>query len=228
MGEVADLVELGAVQAEAGEGNRELFRRVRWFAAHESGRASPGVGDLDEIAELADRMVRRLVRGFMEPDRLDERIGEIPGLRNQSADFAVVDSEHGALGGDRRLPGASSPLDVADRRLVDPLVHQDATDVVEKRGGEDLGRERTAKDAAKTGKLPENLLDAFCEVANILAGVLCANGALHVRWTDVAPSLAGLSADDKALIAKPFARVDATIDVDSYGSGKLTIVTAKR
>jgi hypothetical protein len=85
-----------------------------------------------------------------------------------------------------------------------------------------------AADAAKSGKLPDNLLDAFSEVANILAGVLCANGALHVRWTTLAKSQAELSADDKALLAKPTARLDVTVEVEGFGAGKLTIVTAKR
>ncbi|MEZ4331009.1 MAG: hypothetical protein R3F35_04620 [Myxococcota bacterium] len=85
-----------------------------------------------------------------------------------------------------------------------------------------------AEDAAKAGKLPDNLLDAFSEVANILAGVLCVDGALHVRWTTVAQSQAELSADDKALLAKPASRLDVTVEIEGFGAGKLSIVTAKR
>lgn len=89
----------------------------------------------------------------------------------------------------------------------------------------------TAEEAVKAGKLPENLLDAFREVANILAGILCADGSPHVRWTNVATSQAELTAEDKALLAKPANRLDVTVEVEGYGGGgggKLTFVTAKR
>jgi hypothetical protein len=84
-----------------------------------------------------------------------------------------------------------------------------------------------AQDCAKEGKLSPNLTDAFREVANILAGVLCVNGAPHVRWTEVSSDLAGLAADAKAVVAKPCDRVDVRVAVDGYGGGNLTILTAK-
>lgn len=84
-----------------------------------------------------------------------------------------------------------------------------------------------AQDCAKEGKLSANLLDAFREVANVLAGVLCVNGAPHVRWTSVAVDAAGIEADAKGVIAKPCDRVDCQLEVDGYGAGNLTILTAK-
>lgn len=84
-----------------------------------------------------------------------------------------------------------------------------------------------AQDCVKEGKLSPTLLDAFREVANVLAGVLCVNGAPHVRWTDVATNLAELASDAKAVAAKPFERVDVRVEIDGYGGGSLTILTAK-
>ncbi|MEZ4282478.1 MAG: hypothetical protein R3F21_22970 [Myxococcota bacterium] len=84
-----------------------------------------------------------------------------------------------------------------------------------------------AQDCVKEGKLNANLTDAFREVANILAGVLCVNGAPHVRWTEVTPNLAGLAADAKAVVAKPCDRFDVRVEIDGYGGGQLTILTAK-
>ena len=84
-----------------------------------------------------------------------------------------------------------------------------------------------AQDCVKEGKLSANLTDAFREVANILAGVLCVNGAPHVRWTEVATTLGALPADAKAVLAKPCDRVDFRVEVEGYGGGQLTVFTAK-
>ena len=84
-----------------------------------------------------------------------------------------------------------------------------------------------AQDAAKEGDLGPNLTDAFCEVVNILAGVLCVDGAPHVRWVDIAKGLGTVAADAKAVLAKPCDRLDVVVDIEGYGSGKLSILTAK-
>ena len=84
-----------------------------------------------------------------------------------------------------------------------------------------------AQDAAKEGDLGANLTGAFCEVVNILAGGLCVDGAPHVRWVDIAKGLATVPADAKAVLAKPCERIDVLVEIDGYGAGKLTILTAK-
>lgn len=88
----------------------------------------------------------------------------------------------------------------------------------------------SAQDDVKSGKLSPTLVDAFREVANILAGVLCVDGAPHVRWTDVVAGLAAMPADAKAVVAKPCERIDVHVEVEGYGGGgggNLTILTAK-
>ncbi|MBY0400039.1 hypothetical protein K2X89_07065 [Myxococcota bacterium] len=87
-----------------------------------------------------------------------------------------------------------------------------------------------AQDDVKAGKLSPNLSDAFNEVANILAGVLCVDGAPHVRWTDVSVGLAAIPADVKAVVAKPVERIDVQVAVEGYGGGGggcLSVLTAK-
>jgi hypothetical protein len=70
-----------------------------------------------------------------------------------------------------------------------------------------------AEDSIKEGKLSPILRDAFHEVANIIAGVLCVDGAPHVRWVGVEPTLAGLPADAKAIVAKPCERLDVRVEI---------------
>lgn len=84
-----------------------------------------------------------------------------------------------------------------------------------------------AEDAVKAGALTGPQMDAFREVSNVLAGILCLNAAPHVRWADVTPSLAALPADAKAIAAKPFERADFRVDIDGYGGGNLSILTTK-
>jgi hypothetical protein len=48
-----------------------------------------------------------------------------------------------------------------------------------------------------------------------------------VRWVGVEPTLAGLPADAKAIVAKPCERLDVRVEIDGYGGGQLTLLTAK-
>lgn len=45
--------------------------------------------------------------------------------------------------------------------------------------------------------------------------------------TSAAPNLAGLAAELKAVFAKPCDRFDVRVEIDGYGGGQLTILTAK-
>lgn len=82
-----------------------------------------------------------------------------------------------------------------------------------------------AQEAAKEGDLGDNLTDAFSEVANIMAGLLCIDGAPHVRWVSIQKTLGDLEDDSKATVENPCRRID--IDIDGYGAGKLTILTTE-
>ena len=83
-----------------------------------------------------------------------------------------------------------------------------------------------AEEAVKEGELGANLIDAYSEVANIMAGLLCADGYPHVRWVSVAKSLDALTDDDKAIVAGPKQRIDVEIEIEGYGGGKMTILSA--
>ena len=81
-----------------------------------------------------------------------------------------------------------------------------------------------AEDAVKEGDLGTNLTDAYSEVANIMAGLLCADGSPHVRWTNIAANLGALTDADKAILSSPANRVDVEVDVDGYCGGKMTLL----
>jgi len=83
-----------------------------------------------------------------------------------------------------------------------------------------------AEDAIKQNSLDENLIDAYSEVANILAGLLCDDATPHVRWTDLETSTARLTEGDKTILEEPCQRIDLNIELDDCGSGRLTIYTA--
>ena len=83
-----------------------------------------------------------------------------------------------------------------------------------------------AEEAVKEGELGANLVDAYSEVANIMAGLLCSDGYPHVRWISIARSLDALTDDDKAVVANPKKRIDVQIQIEGYGGGKMTILSA--
>ena len=57
--------------------------------------------------------------------------------------------------------------------------------------------------ATERGALDEVLTDASCEVANVLATLLCGDDSPHVRWAELATSESELTVDDKDLLASP-------------------------
>ena len=84
----------------------------------------------------------------------------------------------------------------------------------------------TAKEEINSGELGEDLLDAYYEVANIMAALLCADGSPHVRLLGIDD--AGMPFESAVLstIKDPCRRIDIQVAVDEYGSGALTILTA--
>ncbi|MGB0618656.1 MAG: hypothetical protein ACPGVZ_04235 [Myxococcota bacterium] len=81
--------------------------------------------------------------------------------------------------------------------------------------------------ATERGALDEDLTDAWSEVANVLAALLCADDSPHVRWTELATSESELTVDDKDLLAAPCDRIDVEIEVEAYGAGLMTLLTAR-
>jgi len=82
-----------------------------------------------------------------------------------------------------------------------------------------------AEEAIKDGDLGENLTDAYCEVANIMASLLCKDGYPHVRWVSIEKSIDALSESDKAILASPSERIDIEVEFEGYGGGKMSIIT---
>jgi len=85
----------------------------------------------------------------------------------------------------------------------------------------------TAKEDIEAGALSEDLLDAYYEVANIMAALLCADGAPHVRLIGIDD--AGMPFEQRVLatIQDPCRRLDFNLEVDDYGTGAMTILTAR-
>ncbi|MCP5056705.1 MAG: hypothetical protein GY937_08255 [bacterium] len=81
-----------------------------------------------------------------------------------------------------------------------------------------------AEGAVKNGKLDQNLTDAYREVANIMAALLCGDGFPHVRSTSVEETLDSLSDEESAILKKPASRIDVEVEFEGYGGGKMTIV----
>lgn len=79
-----------------------------------------------------------------------------------------------------------------------------------------------AEEASKEGDLGDNLTDAHCEAANIMAALLCADGAPHVRWTTMAKTHDALTDADKAVLENSVSRID--VEFEGYGGGKMTLV----
>lgn len=84
-----------------------------------------------------------------------------------------------------------------------------------------------AQEEIDSGELGEDLLDAYYEVANIMAALLCADGTPHVRLLGI--DVAGMPYESAVLatIKDPGHRIDIQVDVDNYGSGVLTLLTAR-
>jgi hypothetical protein len=80
-----------------------------------------------------------------------------------------------------------------------------------------------AADAVKTGKLPDEMLDNLREVLNILASLF---GGTHVRFRELLPPSAALSAPVAAVLARPVGRLDIELTVAGYAGGRLSLLLA--
>jgi hypothetical protein len=80
-------------------------------------------------------------------------------------------------------------------------------------------------DIEKSGELPENLLDNYNEVVNILSSVMNQTEAVHLRLkqTFQFPD-EELPKDLWAVVEAPSNRRDFDLTVEGYGSGKLSIL----
>ena len=83
----------------------------------------------------------------------------------------------------------------------------------------------TAKEEIEADELGEDLLDAYYEVANIMAALLCADGSPHVRLIGIDEAGMPFEPAVLATIKDPCRRIDIQLDVSEYGSGALTLLT---
>lgn len=81
--------------------------------------------------------------------------------------------------------------------------------------------------AAKEESLEDDLLDAYGEVVNIMAALFCADGAPHVRLATVNECDPSLRNDFLSTLVEPNVRINLAIEVEDYGSGRLTVQTRR-
>ena len=87
--------------------------------------------------------------------------------------------------------------------------------------------EPAALEAIKNEILDGDLLDAYREVVNIMAGLLCKDGAPHVRLDTINTCNPALREEFLSTLEEPETRLDISVDIDGYGKGLITIWTAQ-
>lgn len=87
--------------------------------------------------------------------------------------------------------------------------------------------EPTALESIENKVLDGDLLDAYREVVNIMAGLLCKDGAPHVRLGTVNTCDPSLREEFLSTLEEPETRLDIAVDIEGYGNGLITIWTAK-
>ena len=82
-----------------------------------------------------------------------------------------------------------------------------------------------AKDAIKTKKLEQAMLDNLYEVMNILSTLLMNEHTPHLKLATLYPDFGKLPADAKAMLGAVKGRVDFNVGVPRYGAGILSLLT---
>ena len=86
----------------------------------------------------------------------------------------------------------------------------------------------TIQEVVETGALDEDLLEGYQEVADGMAALLCADGAPAVRLIGI--DGAGKDHEPAVLrtIQDPCVRMDVQLEVEEYGTGRLTLLTVRQ
>lgn len=82
------------------------------------------------------------------------------------------------------------------------------------------------EEVLESGTLDESLVEAYGEVANIMASLICEDGAPHMRLADVATIGEPLTDADKSILENPCRRVDVEVEIEAYGRGRLSLLSA--
>lgn len=80
------------------------------------------------------------------------------------------------------------------------------------------------EEMAKSGE-DSDLLEAYGEVSNVLAGTLCRDAFAHVRLLSIDEAPEAIQAAADAIGDTTDGRLDCTVDLGDYGSGRLSLVT---
>lgn len=86
----------------------------------------------------------------------------------------------------------------------------------------------TIQEVVDAGALDEDLLEGYHEVANIMAALLCADGAPHVRLIGIDEAGKDFEAAVLRTIQDPCVRMDVQLEVEEYGTGRLTLLTVRQ
>ena len=81
-----------------------------------------------------------------------------------------------------------------------------------------------AKDAIKTKKLEQTMLDNLYEVMNIISTMLMNEHTPHLKLATLYPDLGKIPADAKAMLGAVKGHVDFNVSVPRYGNGSLSLL----
>ena len=149
---------------------------------------------------------------------------------------AEVSTLLGDLLGKRVTAKPATPVKAIDPgyagRLVDPtgtlrgITFSDRAFAAYSGAGLAMIPRGVADDAIKKGQVPPNLLENHDEVVNIATALI--NGAnqnvVHVKLGGTIPTGPTMAPELKALMTKPAARADFVVDIDGYGSCRLSFL----
>ncbi|GEM_PF-597013 len=88
--------------------------------------------------------------------------------------------------------------------------------------------EGTVQEEIDSGKLDPDLLEAYYEVANIMAALLCADGSPHVRLIGIDEAGKDFERTVFGTIVDPNRRMDIEVEVEGYGTGRMTLLTTRQ
>ena len=82
------------------------------------------------------------------------------------------------------------------------------------------------QDSIRQSKIPDNILENFKEVLNVFSGIFNKPDYSHVALSGVLITPLALSRNIVEVIAQPAGRMDFTISIDGYGSGRLSVLVS--
>jgi hypothetical protein len=86
--------------------------------------------------------------------------------------------------------------------------------------------EVVVKEYLTKDQMPDNLVENFWEVANIMTSLLNREGASHIKLADRVEGYANLGEDGRGLLAAPVRQRWFSVTVQGYGSGRMGFVAA--